>query len=154
MLLWAAIQKQECETLTFPENSPKTSFLSINFFKVWLGGLFHNDHRQFSPKEIMCWISLKKKPWMFTRAAMLIGSPELLFVIRNESSSLKLFASVFGANDVSAAVSTQRITMANRWIKYKHFQFLILDRESLNVERFLKLNGTVSHYCFPDTTVN
>lgn len=51
---------------------------------------------------------------MFTRAAMLIGSPELLFVIRNESSSLKLFASVFGANDVSAAVSTQRITMANR----------------------------------------
>lgn len=48
---------------------------------------------------------------MFPRTAMLIGSLELLFVITNESSSLKVFARVFGANAVSAAVSTQRITM-------------------------------------------
>lgn len=51
---------------------------------------------------------------MFTRAVMLIGSLELLFVIRNESSSLKIFARVLRANDFPAAESTQRITMANR----------------------------------------
>lgn len=44
---------------------------------------------------------------MFTRAAMLIGSLELLFVIRNESRSLKIFARVFGANDVCAAESNR-----------------------------------------------
>lgn len=90
---------------------------------------------------------------MFTRAATLIGSLELLFVIRNESSSWKILARVFGANDVSAAVSTQRITMANRWIKYERFQFLILDRTSLNVERFLKLNETVIYNWVANTRV-